>query len=112
MKRDGLTLLETMVALVILGLVVLGYLELFAAATRTTHSAELWAQAVVYAEDTMELIKIDPRASVSAGRAPLPGGFERQVERRLWAAGLDRVTVTVYLPDGGRFALDRLVASP
>jgi prepilin-type N-terminal cleavage/methylation domain-containing protein len=104
----GLTLLETMVALVILGLVVLGYLEVFTASSRGTRQAEVWSQAVAYAEDAMEAVKIEPEAP-PPGRQPLAGGFERAVEIRSWDADLRLVTVTVYLPEGGTFTVNRLL---
>ncbi len=109
MKRDGLTLLETMVALVILGLVVVAYLEVFAATTRTVRNAETWSQAVAYAENAMEVVKIDPRNALAGGSEQLGGGFERQVETRHWSEGIQLVTVRVSLPDGGRFTLNRLI---
>jgi prepilin-type N-terminal cleavage/methylation domain-containing protein len=104
--RRGLTLLEVMVALVILGIVVVGFLEVFQGSTRLAHDSEAWATAVTYAEDAMEVAKLDgPRAS----RDVLPGGFERSVETRMWRDGITLVTVRVSLPGGGRVALDRLV---
>lgn len=103
----GLTLLETMVALVILGLVVLGYLELFTAASRSTRQAEVWSQAVAYAEDAMEALKIEPGLP-PLGREPLAGGFERTVEARAWDADTRLVTVIVHLPQGGSYTVSRL----
>ena len=109
---SGLTLLETMVALVILGLVMLGYLEVFAASVRGTRQAEVWSRAVAYAEDAMEAVKIEPEA-MPVGRKPLGDGFERAVEVRSWDSRLRLITVVVYLPEGGRFAISRLFeASP
>lgn len=105
--RAGLTLLETMVALVILGLVVLGYLEVFTASSRGTQQAEVWSQAVAYAEDAIEAFKIEPEAA-PLGRQQLEDGFERAVEIRSWEAGLGLVTVTVFLPEGGSFTVNRL----
>ena len=104
---DGLTLLETMVALVILGLVILGYLEVFTASVRGTRDAEVWSRAVAYAEDAMEAVKIEP-ATLPVGRQPLSDGFEQAVEIRPWDAGLRLVTVVVYLPEGGSFKVSRL----
>jgi prepilin-type N-terminal cleavage/methylation domain-containing protein len=105
--RAGLTLLETMVALVILGLVMVGYLEVFTASVRGTREAEVWSRAVAYAEDAMEAVKIEP-AALPVGRQPLGDGFERSVEIRPWDASLRLVTVVVYLPEGGSFRLSRL----
>jgi prepilin-type N-terminal cleavage/methylation domain-containing protein len=111
-RRTGLTLLEVMVALVILGLVGAGFLATFAGALRATAGARDWVQALVYAEEGQEAIKI-AGADRAAGTEPsLGGGFSRQIVVRPWSQGVERATVTVTLPDGRRFELDRLVPSP
>ncbi len=112
MNPRGLTLLEVMVALVILGLVGVGYLELFGGALHVADNARTWSQAVVYAEDAMEELKLEPGRIVSLIPEPLEGGFTRHVEARPWGDGLWRVTVVVTLPGGGHYDLDRLVRSP
>jgi len=106
-NRSGLTLLEVMVALVILGLVGAGFLQAFAGALRVTAQTRDWAQALVYAELGQERLKIGD--SESQGDGQLGGGFTRRTEVRAWRPGIDRATVTVELPDGRRFQLDRLV---
>ncbi len=112
MNRRGLTLLEVMVALVILGLVVTGYLQLFSATARSVGRAEAWSHAVAYAEQGMELAKLDLPATLARGREPLDGGFARQLSVHPAAGGLRRVTVTILFPDGGQFALERLFEDP
>ncbi len=112
MKRDGLTLLETMVALVILGLVALGFLEVFAGSSRVTLNMEHWSRAVAYAEDAMEQVKIDPSTAWARPREDLGGGFRRLVEAVSWRDGVQLVTVEISLPDGGQFSLRRLVEVP
>ncbi|MEO6055410.1 MAG: prepilin-type N-terminal cleavage/methylation domain-containing protein [Gemmatimonadales bacterium] len=111
MRRAGLTLLEVMVALVILSLVATGFLETFARALRATADARVWAQAVVYAEEGVELVKIDGAGPVAARPPELGGGFSRRVALRPWREGLDRATITITMPGGGQLALDRLVPS-
>jgi Tfp pilus assembly protein PilX len=103
----GLALLEVMVALVILGLVGVGFLETFAGALRATARSRDWAQGLVYAELGVEQLKAG-QSAVGADGA-LGGGFSRQTERRPWRPGLDQVTVTVALPNGQRLQIDRLV---
>lgn len=105
MKRNGITLLESMVALVILGLVVTGFLEVFQGSSRLAHDAEMWSTAVAYAEDGMEAVKLGEAVRPEV----LPGGFERRVEAQPWRDRIRLVTVIVSLPDGGRVSLERLV---
>jgi prepilin-type N-terminal cleavage/methylation domain-containing protein len=112
MNRAGLTLLETMVALVILGLVVLAYLEVFGATARASNDAATWTQAVTYAEQGMEVAKLDVQGAVLRGPETLEGGFQRRIDARPWRPGVVWLTVTVAFPEGGRFSLDRLVEVP
>ena len=112
MSRKGMTLLEAIVALVILGLVVLSYLELFAGTVRSSDQAQTWSQAVVYAEDAMETAKLEVAGPRVVLGERLGGGFKRQVEVNPYGPSLARVTVVVSLPQGGRFELERLVSRP
>jgi prepilin-type N-terminal cleavage/methylation domain-containing protein len=111
-RRTGLTLLEVMVALVILGLVVTGYLEIFAGALRSTADARSWAQALVYGEEGQEQLKNEGTARARGGAATLGGGFTRRIVVSPWRQGVERATVIVTLPDGARLELDRLVRTP
>jgi prepilin-type N-terminal cleavage/methylation domain-containing protein len=110
--RRGLTLLEVLVALVILSLVVVGCLQLFSGSLGSATAARTWSQAVVYAEDAMEAAKLGPTGPRPTAVEALPGGFRRRVTVRPWGAGVVRVTVTVAFPDGGQFDLDRLERLP
>ncbi len=102
----GLTLLEVLVALVVLGLVAVAYLQIFHGSHALVASSGEWSEAIAYAEDAMERTKLGS-ASPSAPEG-LPGGFRRQVTTRPWQPGLTLVTVTVFLPGEGRFDLNRL----
>jgi type II secretory pathway pseudopilin PulG len=108
------TLLETLVALVVLGLTAVGFLELFQGTARSTRNASEWVQAVSYAEAAMEQTKL----GLPDSRPPLADsvatGFSRTVEASPWLAapGLMRISVTVTLPGGGAFTLQRLVRAP
>ena len=108
MNARGLTLLEAIVALVILGVVVTAYLGIFAAGAHAASDATAWSQAVVYAEDALESAKLGLGGSIPLAEQ-LGGGFERRVEVHPWNRGLVRITVVVQLPRGERFELDRLV---
>jgi prepilin-type N-terminal cleavage/methylation domain-containing protein len=103
-----MTLLEVMLALVILGLVGLGYLELLHQSHRLISDSRRWSQAVGYAEDAMEGVKLRG-VPMHPVLDDLPGGFRRQVSATLWRPGLTAVQVTVTLPGGGKFDLDRLI---
>ncbi|HEU4681390.1 MAG TPA: type II secretion system protein [Gemmatimonadales bacterium] len=111
-SRTGLTLLEVMVALVILGLVATGFLETFAGALRATAGARTWSQALVYAEEGQESLKIEGVARAAGPAVPLGGGFSRRIAVRPWREGVGRATVTITLPNGARFELERLVETP
>jgi len=104
----GLTLLEVMVALVVLSLVALGYLQLFQGSHRLVGAAREWSQAVAYAEDATERAKLGGPSFLETPAESLSGGFRREITSRPWQPGLTLVTVTVFLPGGGRFELDWL----
>lgn len=131
MNPRGFTLLEAMVALVILGLVGTASLALFGAASRSAGRAEEWTRGVAHAEAAMEEAKLawDDAAGRARARASgvpgpgtavplavgpgrtesLPGGFSRTVDVAGRAPGLRLVVVTVGLPSGARLRLSRLV---
>jgi prepilin-type N-terminal cleavage/methylation domain-containing protein len=108
----GLTLLEAMVALVIVGIAAVSFLEVFARVLRSTADARHWAQALVYAEQGQEVVKIEGVARAAAQQTALKDGFSRRIAIRHWRPGVDRATVTVTLPGGRRFDLERLVPAP
>lgn len=107
-NERGLTLLEVLVALVVLGLVGLGYLQLFHQSHRVVADSRQWLAAVVYAEDAMEDVKLQGITQLPVGE-DLPGGFRRQISAASWRPGLAAVTVTVSLPGGASFDLQRLL---
>jgi prepilin-type N-terminal cleavage/methylation domain-containing protein len=107
--RRGLTLLEVMVALMILGLVGLSYLQLFHQSHRIVGDSRQWSKAVEYAEDAMERAKLEGASTEPRAEELLPGGFKRQVATQPWRAGLVLVEVTVSLPGNARFDLRRLM---
>ncbi|HSY83167.1 MAG TPA: prepilin-type N-terminal cleavage/methylation domain-containing protein [Gemmatimonadaceae bacterium] len=103
--RRGLTLLEVLVALLILSMVVTGYLELFHGGHLLLARSRAWSQAIAYAADGMEQAKLG-----ETNPAALPGGYRRRVTTTAWGPGLEMMTVTVTLPSGARFDLRRLRA--
>jgi hypothetical protein len=101
-----------MVALVILSLVAIGYLQLLHASHVLVARSREQAQAVSYAAAAMERAKLElPELNLKPSEL-LPGDFRREVVARHWRSGLALLTVTVSLPDGARFELARLVQEP
>ncbi|HYT04752.1 MAG TPA: prepilin-type N-terminal cleavage/methylation domain-containing protein [Gemmatimonadales bacterium] len=110
MTERGLTLLEVLVALVVLSLVALAYLQVFQGSHALVASSREWSEAIAYAEDAMERTKLGEGSALLSAPEALAHGFRRQVTSRPWQPGLTLVRVTVFLPGGGggRFDLDRL----
>jgi hypothetical protein len=108
------TLLEPLVALVILGLAAVGFLESFQATSRATRDAEEWIQAVSYAEASMEQTKLGAGADDRTFPISLPPGFAHDVgvEPMPGIHGVETVTVRIMLPRGGAFVLHRVVRAP
>jgi prepilin-type N-terminal cleavage/methylation domain-containing protein len=102
----GLTLLEVLVALVLLTVVGLGFLAIVQQGRRLIAASSGWSELVEYASDGLELVKLEP-ATAMAGRASeaLPDGFRREVVSRPWQPGIALVTVAVEAPNGTRFEL-------
>lgn len=113
MKRPGFTLLEAMVAMVILSLTVVTALGFLADTAHSAARADEWARAVTLAEDGMDraLAGTIPRTALWTDTADQ--GFVRQIQRTdANRPGLTRVDVTVTWPGKGRFVLSRLVRTP
>jgi len=111
-SRPGLTLLEVMVALGILGLVVLGYLQAFAGTFRLAEDSAEWTRAVGYAEEVMEELKITPALAERREDPDEPApGFQRWVTRSDWRDRTEIMTVIVTMPRGARLELSRAFAT-
>ncbi|MSR22510.1 MAG: type II secretion system protein [Gemmatimonadetes bacterium] len=109
-----MTLLESLVALVIIGLTAVGFLEAFQTTSRSTRDAEVWVQAVGYAEASMEETKLGTFLRDPTALDALPASFTDDIVVEPWAGArsITQITVTVTLPGGGTFALHRLVRTP
>lgn len=103
-----MTLLESIVALVILGLAAVGFLELFQRASVATRDTAAWARAVAVAEVAMERAVVTGIASPDSVDGLLP-----RVAIAPWQRGLRQITVTVDVPPpaGASVVLHRLVAA-
>jgi len=118
-----MTLLEALLALLILGLSAVGYLEVFRGSSRAVRDAAEWGRMVSTAEAGMEAATLgdalqaqaalegDAQVGVDAS-ATRRGGVElqRRVELRPWAGreGIREIVVTVTSTDGRVFELRRL----
>jgi len=103
------TLLESLLALVILGISAVGYLEVFQGSSRAVRDAEQWERAAAVAEATLEVELLTRQEGLPAIRPDIPEGFSAQVEVTPWSGRVTDVVVTVRLPDGKSFTVHRLV---
>lgn len=111
-----MTLMEAVVALVILALVAVGCLELTQGASNLEYSAVQWNAAVTAAESRMALVTSNASgAADSEARVRTMTGDELarssdiQVVREPWRAGLDLISVSVPVTNGKRYVLRRVV---
>jgi len=101
-----MTLLESLVALVIVGLFAVGILEALQVSGASARTSGDWATAVAYADATMEA-RVAPTGS-EPGPLPPPPGFGAALTSRDWSEGVAEFVVTVTMPNGSRFLLRRL----
>ena len=106
-----MTLFEALVALVILGLTSVGFLGAFHTSSSASRKAAEWTQAVSHAEAVMEQTKLgaDPPLTEAAD-----SGYNAALSLQPWnsSSEIHLVTVTVTLPRGGTFVLQRLARTP
>ncbi len=99
-----MTLMEAVVALVILSLVAIGCLELSQGASQLEFSATQWNRAVTLAESRLsQYLSASPSDAASSPNV--------QLSRAPWRNGLDVVTVSVLVGGGKRYELRRVVPS-
>ena len=101
-----MTLLEALVALVILGASAAGFLGVFQNSSRSVQSAQSWNAASAAAASAVE----DAVRTVKEGAAPdiVPDARTR-VDMQPWSATVDDIVVQVTLPDGRTMTVHRLV---
>ncbi len=100
-----MTLLESVVAFVIVGLAAVGFLNLFEGEARLPAAAREWTNAVSYAEEGMELAKLG-----QSTQGLRQDGLSRRIERRPFAAHVEEIRVVVTMADGATFEIRRLAA--
>lgn len=107
-----MTLLEALIALVILSLSAVGYLDVFQSSARSVRDAGEWTQVVALAESAMEGATLGDALQAEQGALPdewRASRYDQRVEIRPWRAGVNEVVVTVTAPRGTTFTLRRLV---
>ncbi|MEO7363087.1 MAG: hypothetical protein ABI120_22330 [Gemmatimonadaceae bacterium] len=107
-----MTLMEAVVALVILALAGIGCLELAQGASNLEFSATEWNAAVTAAESRMALVSVGASDSNnSAGSADTARTNHIQVTREPWRSGLELISVSVPVIGDKRYVLRKLVAN-
>lgn len=104
-----MTLLESIIALVILSVVGVVCLDQARGAVRLQGASAEWTQAIAKGESALS----EAAAGVpSAGLAnELSPDSTVRVARRAWRTGVDQIDVSVLLPSGATFMLTRLTPS-
>jgi len=112
-----MTLLESIVAFIVLALVGIACLDLSRGAVELQRSSEEWTQAVAVGESALasaaaEANVVDAFAAPPQRGAPntsTPNAFTPRVSRHMWRDGVDVIDVTVPLPSGGEYQISRLI---
>ncbi|HUQ48409.1 MAG TPA: type II secretion system protein [Gemmatimonadaceae bacterium] len=104
-----MTLLESVIAIVILSLTAIGVLGIFQQTSRAAADARAWTVATSYLEEGMESAKLGVSFSSSTTALSLPPGYSRQLEARPGPNGLTDVIVSVSIPGGAALTIHRLV---
>ena len=99
-----MSLLESLVSLVILGIAAVSFLGTFQQSSRAVRDAEQWLQASEIAEAAAEARKTDSELP------PNENGYVTTIAEQPIGAGLVDVAVVVTLPNGQRLVLHRVIA--
>ena len=108
-----MTLLESIVAFIVLALVGIACLDLSRGAVELQRSSEEWTRAVTIGESALAAATagatvddaFGPASERDNARAMTP-----RILRRVWRDGVDVIEVTVPLPSGGEYQVSRLIA--
>lgn len=109
-----MTLLEGVVALVVLGLSAMGFLDVFRSGASTAAHARDVARTVAIAESAMESAALGDLALAQNALGVQDPGISRHIVARAWAGapGVTEVVVVVTPREGAPFELRRLVREP
>jgi Tfp pilus assembly protein PilV len=108
-----MTLLEALLALVILGVSAVGYLDVYQASARSVRDSAEWTQVVALAESAMEGATLGDALQAQQAMAGVDGGtraagYTQAIAVRPWRDGVREIVVTVTSPRGTTFTLRRL----
>ena len=105
-----MTMLEALVALVILGASAAGFLGVFQNGARAMQAASEWNRATAVAESVLEE-SVNARVRGASTDVPIENttGIETRVDVRPFATNVDDLVVRVTLPDGRSMTVHRLV---
>lgn len=104
-----MSLLEALVALVILGVSAVGYLDVFQSGVSTAVRAAEWTRLVAEAESVVEAATLGDALQAQQALSAPNDGWGRQLHVRPYASDLSELVVTVTSPRGTTFTLHRLL---
>ena len=105
-----MTLLEALVALVILGASAAGFLGVFQNSARSMQSAAEWNRATAAAESVLEeSVNARTRGTTTDLPSESTAGIETRVDVQPFATNVEDIIVRVTLPDGRSMTVHRLV---
>lgn len=105
-----MTMLEALVALVILGASAAGFLGVFQNGARSTQSAAEWNRATAVAEAALEeSVRARIDGADAEQRLHEVSGIQTRIEAQPWSDRVEDLVVTVTLPDGRTMTVHRLV---
>lgn len=108
-----MTLLEALLALVILALSAVGYLDVFRGSAHSVRASADWTRLVSLAESRMEGAALGDALQAQEARRRGNGvvddaGYRQEVDVRPWRDGVNEIVVRVTAPDGTSYELRRL----
>ncbi|MBL0171419.1 MAG: hypothetical protein IPP90_11915 [Gemmatimonadaceae bacterium] len=106
-----MTLLEAVIAFVILAVVGIVCLDQSRGAAQLQAASAEWMRAIAQGESTMADATSNAPARPDGASGALPDPRVR-VSRHPWRTGVDQVDVTVSLANGAQFVMTRLVPAP
>ena len=108
-----MTLLESIVAFIVLALVGIACLDLSRGAVELQRSSEEWTRAVTIGESALAAATAGATVDDAFGPASERDNAKAmtpRILRRVWRNGVDVIEVAVPLPSGGEYQVSRLIA--